>query len=169
MAVMVLVVAECLPSRSRAQSPSEAGSDSGWSNIFARVSADSARLVRLSSRETGRLEGNHLSQLGDSVYLNTDSGVRAIATANVDSLWTQGTAARLVGIIAAVPCALFGAMVGGFVGGDPDGGGSPRREMLFSIIGLLGGGAVCGSVGAAIGSLIWRWQLEYPAPPEDAT
>jgi hypothetical protein len=169
MAVLVLVLAECLPSRSRAQNPSEAHTDSGWSDIFARVSADSARLVRLSSPETGRLEGYRLSRFGDSVYLNTDSGVRAIAMAKVDSLWIQGTAARLFGIIAGVPCALFGAMVGGFIGGDPDSRGSPRRELLLSIVGLLGGGAVCGSVGVGVGSLIRRWQLEYPRPSEDAT
>jgi hypothetical protein len=168
-AVPVLVLAECLPSCSRAQNPSGARTDSSLRNIAARISADSARLVRLSSGETGRVEGDRFTLLADSVFLNTGSGVRAIALANVDSLWVRGTAAHLAGIIAAIPCALFGAMVGGFVGGDPDSQGSDRRGLLFSIIGLLGGGAVCGTVGAGVGSLIGRWQLEYPRPSDDAT
>lgn len=126
-------------------------------------------MVRLSSRETGRLEGDRVSLLGDSVLLNTGAGMRAIAMVNVDSVWIQTDAARIIGIIAAVPCALFGAMVGGFLGSDPDGGKhSPLSEILFPIIGLLGGGAVCGAVGAGVGSLIPRWQLEYPGPVEDA-
>ena len=169
MAVLVLLLAECLPRRSCAQSPSAAHTGSSLSSIVARVSADSSRSVRLSSRETGRLEGHRLSVLGDSVLLNTDSGLRAIGIANIDSLWVQrGTAAPIFGIIAAVPCALFGAMVGGTIGGDPDSNGSRRREILLPIVGLLGGSAVCGSVGAGIGSLIPRWRLEYPQLSEDA-
>jgi hypothetical protein len=168
-AVLVLVPGECLPSGSRAQNPSGAHIDSSLSTIVARISADSARLVRLSSRETGRIEGDRFTLLADSVSLKTASGIRAIAIANVDSLWVRGTATRLFGIIAAVPCALFGAMVGGFIGGDPDGQPSPGRELLFPIVGLLGGGAICGTVGAGVGSLIGRWRLEYPQPSEDST
>ena len=168
-ALLVLALAGCLPSRTPVSAPSAAHADSSLSSLVARISADNPRLVRLSSRETGRLEGDRVSFLGDSVLLNTGAGMRAIAMANVDSVWIQTTAARIVGIIAAVPCALFGALVGGFIGGDPDGNPSPLREILFPIIGMLGGGAVCGSVGAGVGSLIPLWRLEYPRPSEDAT
>ena len=166
-AVLVLALAACFHSGSRAQNPSTIHTDSSLSDIIERISADSTRVVRLSSHETGRLEGDGLYLLADSVYLNTDSGVRAFRMASVDSLWIGGTAARLIGIIAAVPCALYGAMVGGFLGSDPDGNGSEGRGLLFSVIGLLGGGAVCGMVGAGVGSLIWRWELEYPLPSVD--
>lgn len=168
-ALLLLALAGCLPSRTPVSAPSAAHADSGLSNLVARISADSPRLVRLSSRETGRLEGDRVSLMGDSVVLNTGAGMRAIAIVKVDSVWIQTTAARIVGIIAAVPCALFGAWVGGFIGGDPDGNPSPQREILFPIIGMLGGGAVCGAVGAGVGSLIPLWRLEYPRPSEDAT
>ena len=96
------------------------------------------------------------------MFVNTESGPRAIAVANVDSLWiNRGTAAPILGAIVALPCALFGAAVGGTVGSDPDSQGSSTKGALFSIIGLLAGGAVCGTVGAVVGSLIERWDLEY--------
>jgi MFS family permease len=81
--------------------------------------------------------------------------------AEVDSLWVQGTAAVLVGMVAALPCAIFGGMVGDFIGGDPDGNGTPRRALVYSLIGLAVGGAMCGTAGTIFGSFIPRWRLEY--------
>jgi hypothetical protein len=52
-------------------------------------------------------------------------------------------------------------MVGDFIGGDPDGNGTPGRAVAYSLIGLIVGGVVCGSVGAILGSLIPKWRLEY--------
>ena len=143
--------------------------DSSLRDAIARIGADKNRMVRFTSRETGRIEGNHVSLIGDSVFLNTDWGVRAIALTRVDSLWIQsGTAAPIMGIIAAVPCALFGAMVGNFIGGDPDSKGSPGRAIVGLFLGFVGGAFVCGSVGAIVGSLILRWQLEYPRPATES-
>jgi hypothetical protein len=170
LAVLLVVLAECFPNRSLAQSPSTVEADSSLRVIVTRISADNPRSVRLSSRATGRVEGNSVSLIRDSVFLSTDSGMRVIAVADVDSVWVQrGSAAPILGIITAVPCAVFGALVGGFIGGDPDSNGSPRREMLLTLGGFVGGALVCGSVGAAIGSSIRRWPLEYPSTPEDAT
>ena len=169
MALLVLAFAESLPSRCRAQSP-PAHADSSLLNSLARIGVDSQRSVRLATRETGRIEGYRVSLIGDSVFLNTDPGVRAIAVVNVDSVWVQrGTAALLVGFITGLPCALFGAMVGDFIGGDPDSQGSPGRATVGMLLGFLGGGLVCGSVGAGIGSLIRRWRLEYARPANTAT
>lgn len=170
MAFLGLVLSESLPTRVRAQSPSAPHADSSLRNSLARIGADSSRSVRLSSRETGRLEGHRVSLLGDSVVLETDSGVRSIAVVNVDSVWVQhGTAAAIVGIITGVPCAVYGGLVGGFIGGDPDSNGSPGRAAVLTLIGMLGGGFVCGSVGAGIGSLIRRWRLEYARPANAAS
>ena len=163
MALLVLVVAESVPSRCPAQNPPVRLADSSLLNSLTRISADSSRSVRLASRETGRLDGRRISLVGDSVLLDTYSGMRAIAVVDVDSVWVQrGTAAVLVGIIAGFPCAVFGAMIGSFIGGDPDSKGSPGREAVLTIVGFLGGGLVCGTVGAGVGSLIRRWELEYP-------
>lgn len=169
MALLALLLAGSLPSRGQAQSPPAPHADSNLRNSVSRISADNQRSVRLASRETGRVEGNRLSLLGDSVLLNTDSGVRAIALVNVDSLWVQhGTAAPILGIIAGVPCAVFGGLVGALAGG-PDSSGGSGRAAAGILIGMLGGGFVCGSVGAGIGSLIRRWRLEYARPAEAAT
>lgn len=134
-------------------------------SVIARISYDNGGSVRLASHETGRLEGHGIDLLGDSVLLDTDVGVRAVAVVNVDSVWARrGTAAGMLGIVAAIPCGLFGAMVGGFIASDPDSGGKPSHGALGALIGALIAGAGCGAGGAAIGSLIRRWQLEYARP-----
>jgi hypothetical protein len=161
--LIALLVAGSLPVRGRAQSPPAPQPDTSLRNAVARLGEDSKRTVRIASRGTGRIEGKRVSLIGDSVSLNTDSGVRTIALDKIDSVWIQhGTAAPIIGIIAAVPCAVFAAMVGGFIGGDPDSKGSPTRELVGIVGGLVGGALVCGSVGAAVGSSIRRWRLEYP-------
>jgi hypothetical protein len=166
MALVVLVLSESLPTRIWAQSPPALGADSSLRNSVSRISADSQRSVRVASREAGRVEGSHVSLHGDSVLLNTDSGVRAISLVNVDSLWVQhGTAAPILGIIAGVPCAVFGGLVGSLAGG-PDSSGGSGRAAAGIIIGMLGGGFVCGSIGAGIGSLFRRWRLEYARPTD---
>lgn len=134
-------------------------------SVVARISYDNRGSVRLASRETGRLEGYRVDLRGDSVLLDTDAGMRAIATANVDSVWVQrGSAARIVGIVAALPCALYGALVGESLASDPDSGGKPSHGALGALIGGVIAGAGCGAGGAAVGSLIRRWQLEYARP-----
>jgi hypothetical protein len=164
-AVLAFFLGCALSSRAFAQSVDAARADSVLRSAISRLAADSRQKIRVTSRGTVRLEGNRVSLLGDSMFVSTDSGLRAIAVANIDSLWSsRGTAALTVGLIAALPCALYGAAVGGFIGGDPDGQGSSGKAALYSIIGLLGGGAVCGSVGAGVGSLIERWRLEYARP-----
>jgi hypothetical protein len=166
MALVVLVLSESLPTRIWAQSPPALGADSSLRNSVSRISADSQRSVRVASRETGRVEGSHVSLRGDSVLLNTDSGVRVISLVNVDSLWVQhGTAAPILGIIVGVPCAVFGGMVGSLAGG-PDSSGGSGSAAAGIIIGMLGGGFVCGSIGAGIGSLFRRWRLEYARPTD---
>gem|GEM_PF-7021537 len=166
MALVVLVLSESLPTRIWAQSPPALGADSSLRNSVSRISADSQRSVRVASRETGRVEGSHVSLRGDSVLLNTDSGVRVISLVNVDSLWVQhGTAAPILGIIVGVPCAVFGGMVGSLAGG-PDSSGGSGRAAAGIIIGMLGGGFVCGSIGAGIGSLFRRWRVEYAGPTD---
>jgi hypothetical protein len=108
------------------------------------------------------------------VFLSTYSEVLTVAVVDVDSMWVQsGTAAPIVGLILGVPCALFGGLVGSFIGGDADSRGSPRRATVGLIIGMAGGGAVCGSAGAFMGSWFRRWRLEYARPrkppPDEAS
>jgi len=161
-AVLALFFAASLSSRTEAQSLFTAQPDSTLRSTITRIAADNRQRIRVTSRATGRLEGNRVFLLDDSMFVSTESGPRALAVANVDSVWIyRGTAAPILGLIAALPCAVFGGAVGGFVGGDPDSQGSSGKAALFSIIGILVGGVVCGSVGAGVGSLIERWRLEY--------
>ena len=133
--------------------------------IVTAIAAESPRPVRLSTRRTGRIDGDRVSLDRDSVVLTFDSVSRAFATSDIDSLWTHGgSAARTVGIIAAIPCAIYGAIVGGFIGGDADSNGSPRKQAVFTILGFGAGGLVCGSIGAIVGSSFQRWHLEYARP-----
>jgi hypothetical protein len=129
--------------------------------LLTRIGEHPQRLIRLTTQANGRVQGDNVNLRGDSVLMVTEQGPRAFHVAEVDSLWVQGTAATLVGIVAAVPCAIFGSMVGDFIGGDPDGNGSQGRALVYSLIGLAVGGVVCGTVGGILGSLIPQWRLGY--------
>lgn len=165
-----LFLGASLPNHARAQTPPPAYADTNLRNSVTSAGADRNRTVRLTSRATGRVQGNRVSLLGDSVSVSDYSEVHMIAVADVDSMWVQhGSAAPIVGLILGVPCALYGGLVGGFIGSDPDSNGSPGRATVGLIIGMAGGGFVCGSAGAFIGSWFRRWRLEYARPTKAAT
>lgn len=170
LAIVVPAFAGSTPSYARAQSVTAAPSDSSLERIIVRIGIDGPNTVRLVSRGTERLEGERIRLLGDSVWVDTDTGLRTIATADVDSLWVQhGTAARMVAIIAAVPCALYGALVGEFIATDPDSNGRPGRGPIGAVIGAVIGGAPCAGLGAIIGSFFRRWRLEYARSAQPVT
>jgi hypothetical protein len=169
-ALFGLVFGAALSNRAQAQTPPPANADTNLRNSVTRISVDRNRTVRLSSRATGRVQGNRISLLGDSVSVSDCSEVHMIAVVDVDSMWVQhGSAAPIVGLILGVPCAVYGGLVGAFIGSDPDSNGSPRRATVLIILGTAGGGFVCGSAGAFIGSWFPRWRLEYARPTEAAT
>lgn len=142
----------------------DAQRDSVLRDALMRASSES-RAVRMTSHLPGRIEGERVSLRGDSVIVVGDNGNRAVALADIDSLWVQrGTAAFAVGIVAAIPCAIFGGLVGSFIGGDPDSNGSPNRSTIMGLLGFALGGLVCGGVGAEIGSMFERWPLAYARP-----
>lgn len=127
-ALMGLVLLQLAPFRSGAQPQPAPSVDSVLRNTVSRIAAENRHSVRVASRETGRVEGDRVSLPGGSVYLADESGVRAIALVDVDSVWIQkGTAAAIFGLILGVPGAVFGGLVGSFIGGDPDSNGSPGR------------------------------------------
>ena len=162
MVVVVLAVAGLVPGSARAQSATVSHPDSSLQRVIASIELDSPHSVRLVSRGTRRVEGDGIRVFGDSVSVDTDRGARTLAMVDVDSLWVQrGTAALTVGILAAVPCAVFGALVGAFLATDPDSNGRPGRGPLGALIGIVVGGVPCGLLGAGLGSLIRPWRLEF--------
>jgi hypothetical protein len=123
--------------------------------------------MRLVSQRTGRLRGDALLLKGDSVVLVSDRASRTFALQEIDSLWvSHGNASRIVGIVTAVPCAIYGGLVGAFLATDPDSNGRPGRGPLGATIGGAAGGFACGLPGFGVGSLIKRWRLEYTRPSE---
>ena len=163
--VLAFLLADSLPSHAQTQAATESRADSSLYRVLTRISEGRPRTVRLTSQATGRVQGSSLELRGDSVFVVSDQGARALLVGEVDSVWVQGTAALLVGIITAVPCAIFGLMVGTFIGGDPDSQGSSGKAIVEGLIGAVGGGFLCGVVGAGLGSLIPQWRLEYARPP----
>jgi hypothetical protein len=160
--VVVLAVAGWVPGSARAQSATLSYSDWSLHRAIANIEFDRPHAVRFASRGGGRVEGYGISVLGDSLSVDTDQGSRKLAIVDIDSLWVQrGTAALTVGILVALPCAVFGALVGSFLATDPDSGGRPGHGFLGGLIGFVIGGAPCGLVGAALGSLIRPWRLEF--------
>jgi hypothetical protein len=164
LAVLILILGHLLPCSAQAQVATSSRADSSLYRVLTRISEHGPRTVRLTSQATGRVQGGSLELRGDSVFVVSDQGLRPIPVGDVDSLWVQGDAALLVGIIAAVPCAIFGLMVGTFIGGDPDSQGSSGKAIVDGLIGAIGGGFLCGVVGAGFGSLIPQWRLEYARP-----
>ncbi len=145
-----------------AQSASTA--DSSLQVLIARISGGFPLAVRLSSRATGRVQGNRLQLNGDSVVVVGERGPRALALTEVDSLWVKRNASLILGIVAAVPCAVYGGLVGAFLATDPDSNGRAGRGPVGALTGGAVGGFACGLLGVGIGSLFKRWRLEYARP-----
>lgn len=164
LATLFFVIAGSVPTYALAQSGVLHQADTSLFGAIARSGAAS-KGVRVASPLTGRVEGDGIVLRDENILLTSERGVRSIPAVDVDSVWVRrGTAALLVAIITAAPCAAYGGFIGGALA--TDNGNSSASHVLS---GVLHGGALfgiaCGSVGAAIGSLINRWQLEYPRPP----
>lgn len=130
--------------------------------LLAAIGVNEGRQVRIATSGKGRIQARALTQRGDSVFLENNDGMHGISITDVDTVWAQkGTAALLVGAIAATPCAIFGMMVGNFIATDPD-GNRPMPGVVGALIGGVVGALPCGLVGGAVGSFVRRWRLEYP-------
>ena len=165
--LIVLVLVGLFPNRARAQGATQPRADSTLNNILARIAAAGPHSLRIASRATGRVQGSGVYLRGDTVIVMSDQSERAFAFVDVDSVWEQrGTAALLLGVIAAVPCALYLGAVSAFFATDPDSNGRPGAGTAAALVGGAIGVVVCGTVGAGVGSLIKRWRLEYARPLE---
>jgi hypothetical protein len=136
-----------------AQTPGDA--DSAWRVALARLTPGTT--VRVHTHDGGRIEGRVLRTWGTTLRLDTGAAPTDLSTAALDSLWVRGTAAKTGAIVAAVP----GAVVGGLIGwianeaackdvGPP----CPEAIPLLSLAGA-GAGAI---LGAVVGSLIPKWR-----------
>ena len=155
-----------VPNSAHAQSASPSQGDSVLHSALVRIEADMQadgfHPVRVASRVAGRFEGHELHLRGDTVIVIGGSSERAIALADIDSVWVRRDAARSLGFFGAAVCALAGIGLGTMIANDPDsGGGSAVPAIVFG--GTLFG-AICGAGGWLLGSVIRTWRLEYARP-----
>jgi len=162
---IAMIFASIQPGRAGAQAATAASPDSSLRALLAGVSADTRQSLRLTTSSTGRLQARSVHLQGDSVLVVRRRDERRVAVSEVDSLWVQrGTAVRPVAIVAAVPCAVYGALVGAFLATDPDSNGRPGRGPIGALIGGAAGALPCGFAGAGVGYLIKRWRLKFARP-----
>jgi hypothetical protein len=96
----------------------------------------------------------------DSVFLDTDARLRAVALPGVRAVWYRQRETW--------PVARVGAAVGAAAGGAWLGllgiysGGTPSETARLMVVGALGGGVAGGVLGAVIGAAVPRWTLVYP-------
>lgn len=121
--------------------------------------------LRIHVRNGLRVDDPKPRLANDSVLIQVGRSPQMLAFSEIDSVWVQrGTRAGLLGAIAAVPCAIFGALAVHALATDPDGSGGPGDGPKGAAVGAVMGTLACGLPGLALGSLIKRWRLLYPAP-----
>lgn len=159
----VVIIASALPTAAHAQSAAAPLPNPSPYGVLSKVGTQSARPIRVARHSGERLSGRLARLDDDSIIVVNDHGRRAISMADIDSVWTQrGSLAGIIGIFAAVPCAILGGLFGNFLGNDPDSGGRPGHGAGAAAAVAVEGGLACGFAGAALGSAIRPWRLEYP-------
>ena len=154
-----------------AQSAGPSHPDSVLRSVLVRIEADMQadgyHPLRVTSRVGGRFQGHELLLRGDTVVVIDRTSERAIALADIDSVWVRRDAGRDMGLFLGGLCAIIGGGLGGAVASGPDSGsGSPLPGIA---IGAAFGGAICGAAGWLVGSVIQTCRLHYPPEMESST
>jgi hypothetical protein len=135
--------------------------DSALASVIGNVSQESR--LRIHIKNGQRVSNPKPRFVRDSVRIRFHDSTIVVAISEIDSVWVQrGTAARLLGRIAAAPCAVWGALAGHVLATDPDGGDPSSSGLIGTLVGASLGAVVCGAPGALVGSFIKRWRLVYP-------
>jgi hypothetical protein len=169
--LVVVALAGLVTNGAHAQSATPSDPDSVLRSVLVRIEADMQadgyHPVRVGSRAGGRFQGHVLLLRGDTVVVVDRSSERAIALAEIDSVWVRRDAGRDLGLVFGGACAFSGGVLGGVIATGPDsGGGSPLGAIA---IGAAFGGAICGAAGWLLGSVIQTWRLHYPLWLESST
>lgn len=119
-----------------------------------------SQMVRAVTSELGLSQGRVLQQNDSDLVLVTDGKVVRVSAASIDSLWVRRSHVKQ-GLLWG---AGFGALVGLVLGFgvnqlcQGEGYSCPRA---FPIL-ILGGSAAGGGLGAAVGTMIPRWERQWP-------
>jgi len=169
--LVVVALAGLVTTGALAQSATPSHPDSVLRSTLVRIEsdlqADGYHPVRVASRAGGRFQGRELLLRGDTIVVIDRSSERAIAIADIDSVWVRRDAGRDLGLIFGGACAFIGGVFGGVIATGPDSGsGSPLPAIAT---GATFGGAICGAAGWLLGSVIQTWRLYYPPEMESST
>jgi hypothetical protein len=133
---------------------------------FVLGNASESRRLRIHVRNGLRVDDPKPRMEKDSVIIRFGRSTQKLSLPEIDSVWVQrGTMAGIFGAIAAVPCAIFGALAVHALATDPDGNGGPGNGPKGAVVGAVMGTVACGLPGLALGSLIKRWRLIFPVAP----
>jgi hypothetical protein len=164
--IVFVLLASLVSIGAHAQSASTPHPDSVLRSTLVRlqtnVGASGFHYIRVATRAAGRFRGHDLLPRGDTVVIIDRSSERAIALADIDSVWVQRDFGRGLAIVGGAVCALIGGALGGLIAADPDSGDASVTGGI-----LIGGtifGAICGAGGWLVGDLIRTWRLEYARP-----
>lgn len=156
-----------MPNGTHAQSATLSHADSVLQSVLVRIEADGFYSVRVASRVIGRIQGTEFLLRVDTAFVIDRGTGRAVALADIDSVWVRRDAALGLGIIGGVMGAILGGTLGGLIATDPDSGDmSPVAPIL---IGGTLGGAIFGAGAWLLGSFIRTWRLEYARPVNSPT
>jgi hypothetical protein len=133
------------------------------SHAIASLKPDSQ--IQLYTENLGRIEGRFLMSRGDTLFLLTTQRQMNIPIESVDELRVRGSAAKVGaiagGIVAGLGGLYSGLTIAGLCGiGDPYGESDDSCLSAIPIF-TLGGAAVGGLLGAAVGSAVPKWHLLY--------
>jgi hypothetical protein len=102
----------------------------------------------------------------DSVLLDTDARLRALALDDVRAVWFRQRGTWRVARVGAVIGAAAGSAWLGLLGLVTT--ATAGETVALMAVGALGGGAAGGTLGAVVGAAVPRWTLAYPLGVADA-
>ena len=122
--------------------------------VFERLK--DSQWIRLAGPDIGRRQGRVAEHSATEVVLTSDAQPLRLPATAVDTVWTRGRSTVAGLIVGAIVFGALGAVAGTSLG--EENAGSARMILGFAGTGVAAGGVL----GAAVGSLIPRWQRQFP-------
>jgi hypothetical protein len=122
--------------------------------VFERL--EDSQWIRLAGPDIGRRQGRVAEHSATEIVLTSDAQPLRLPATAVDTVWTRGRSTVAGLIVGAIVFGALGAVAGTALG--EENAGSGRNVLSLAGMGAVGGAAF----GGAVGSLIPRWQRQFP-------